>query len=445
MSLTERPTSLRSLVEDSGLFDPTYYAKTYGEEFAGWSDPLEHFLAAGQHRDYKPNAAFDPLVYLVRFPEAKGPGPVEHYLRNRGGSSPDMSARSVFPDIPVPKMGPLAEDIYQRDCLENMSVSSDFRRAQATGFEVDGHRFQLLAPAADDVFGRLRDDRPFAFSRLPHGFWDGLLMLRDVREQVVKQAPTGLFSDEQLENLSIRLCDELLPDMGIYGENVLAEIFRYARAPIPAGYLRSVAFKPYPTADERLFWNTTELGRDEIYRLRQYVEHFRSDAPVYDATTWKRWAFSGDLKALPVAARERPLVLVGASRVGDLGARWRLPWFIHLEIPLDSYRDRYEILQRCRQAVIEARAMADSHGTKRPIILLQGGSFAYWLIERLFAWDPSVFYLDLGQTLHTWFLDIKTLRARWTRMHPRMMMQNCDLDAYYRSLGMTLEPPYGEG
>ncbi len=89
--------------------------------------------------------------------------------------------------------------------------------------------------------------------------------------------------------------------------------------------------------------------------------------------------------------------------------------------------------------------MADSHGTKRPIILLQGGSFAYWLIERLFAWDPGVFYLDLGQTLHTWFLDIKTLRARWTRMHPRMMMQNCDLDAYYRSLGMTLEPPYGEG
>jgi hypothetical protein len=118
-------------------------------------------------------------------------------------------------------------------------------------------------------------------------------------------------------------------------------------------------------------------------------------------------------------------------------------WFSRLEIPLCSYHLRYDILDQCKAAVREAQALVEAHGTKAPLIMLQGGSFAYWLIAHLHKWDPSVFYMGFGQALHIWFLDNRELWLPWLLFHPRLVMENCNLDKFYRDLGIQLDPPFG--
>lgn len=181
----------------------------------------------------------------------------------------------------------------------------------------------------------------------------------------------------------------------------------------------------------------------EQEQLREFAAHFGPDVPLLEAMVWKRWAYSGEIVRLRTEARERPVVLVGANRMRELGQRLRLPWFSHLEIPLSSYHLRYEIFERCQAAVREAKALAARHGTKPPLIMLQGGSFAYWLIARLHKWDPDVFYIDFGQALHVWFLDNRELWVPWLLFHPRLVMENCGLDEFYRELGIPIEPPFG--
>ena len=157
---------------------------------------------------------------------------------------------------------------------------------------------------------------------------------------------------------------------------------------------------------------------------------------------WKRWVFSGDvLRLQDEKLCLRPVVLVGAFRMRELGVRWQLPWFSHLEIPLLSYDQRHKILDRCKAAVREAKTQAEAFGSKRPLIMLQGGSFACWLIARLYQWDPSVFYLDFGQSLHIWFLDNPDVWAPWLLFHPRLVMENCHLDEFYRDHNLQVGSP----
>jgi hypothetical protein len=70
------------------------------------------------------------------------------------------------------------------------------------------------------------------------------------------------------------------------------------------------------------------------------------------------------------------------------------------------------------------------------------GSFACWLIARLYEWDPSVFYLDFGQSLHIWFLDNPDLWLSWLLFHPRLIMENCHLDEFYRDRNLKVDPPF---
>jgi hypothetical protein len=221
-----------------------------------------------------------------------------------------------------------------------------------------------------------------------------------VAEDVTRVAPGTEFTADELDGLAERACDALMPEVGVFNENFLRELLgEIVRDKAGPGHLRSVSFKWQPTVENRVFGRTDTIGPMELEQLRCFAALFKPDRPVFESTVWKRWVFSGDVLRLPDEARLRPVVLVGAFRVRELGLRWQLPWFSHLEIPLLSYDQRYKILDRCKAAVREAKAQAEALGCKRPLIMLQGGSFACWLIARLYEWDPSVFYLDFGQSL----------------------------------------------
>ena len=100
--------SLRSLIEKSGFFNPAYYTSAYRECLDGL-DPLDHFIRVGQHRGYKPNPRFDPLLYLLRHPEAKQSGAVLHFSSTRRMQALQLcSAKLAFLKIQPPEIWPYA-------------------------------------------------------------------------------------------------------------------------------------------------------------------------------------------------------------------------------------------------------------------------------------------------------------------------------------------------
>ncbi|WP_139317609.1 hypothetical protein [Rhizobium oryziradicis] len=453
---------LRQMIEQYNFFDRETYLANYLEDISEGHDPLDYYISVGQHNSHKPNNIFDPLIYLLNYPDAHYLGPVLHYLerlRNGEASIGDLCYASVFSDIRQqiswPGFNVQSQELKDRDRNQGIEQSEAFAQEQVLEFTIDDKKYSLVAPSADDLFNRIRDDQAFALSRLPHGFWDGLLYLSHARDTVTAKiavlAPKLQLSDDDLDRLAERACDTILPEMGIYQENFLRELFNETTSSeVSKDHLRSVSFKWQPTVENRVFGRTDTMGGMELDQLKFFSKYFKPEHSVFEAMIWKRWVFSGDVMRLPVEARDRPVVLVGPERMAELGMRWKLPWFSHVTIPLinherryRSYELRYSILEQCKDAVQVAKALAIENGTKKPLIVFQGGSFAYWLIARLHKWDPSVFYLDFGQSLHIWFLDNPEVLAPWLTFHPRLIMENCKLDEFYEGLGIHLAAPFG--
>ncbi|RKP46183.1 hypothetical protein D7S86_25010 [Pararobbsia silviterrae] len=431
------------------IFDEAFYVSCYREFIPAGVAPLEHFLEFGEKLGYKPNAYFDPLLYLIVVPESRSGGALIHYLEHavdEGGDEIDLTISAVLP-VPVSYVPQQPDDMQARDREDNLAYSRQFGLAETLRFRVDEREYSLIALSADAFFERLESNQACAYPRLPHGFWDCVHNLQTARallsSWLVERQLQNIFTDAQIDRLAARAFDAFLPEMGVYNENFLDELFQGIRTEtVSPDYFRSVSFKWQPTIAHRIFGRTDAIGEMESTQLRTFADLFGADSPVYESMIWKRWVYSGDIKRLPVFARSRPVVLVGANRVKALGERWKLPSFTHLEIPLLSYNQRYAILDLCKAATIEAKAEAKRIGSGPPLIMLQGGSLACWLIARLHHWDPAVFYLDFGQSLHIWFLDNQELWMHWLKFHPRLVMENCELDAFYEELGIALEAPF---
>ena len=94
---------------------------------------------------------------------------------------------------------------------------------------------------------------------------------------------------------------------------------------------------------------------------------------------------------------------------------------------------RWDIFNHIRHAVDAAKAYCESNKSAKPIVLTQcGGSLAYWLICRLHALYPDIFYIDLGQALNGWFFDHHELPDYpWMNIFKDSVIKNCRLESYY--------------
>lgn len=288
---------------------------------------------------------------------------------------------------------------------------------------------------------RLREDRPFAFARITHGDWDSLLAYEHYRKQIHVLASTSGLDEMQLDRLTMRHCDQVLGGMEVYAENFLFELMDDLRHHSRnADLWQGIAFKGYPTADERLFeWSLDDhLHPTDVERLRLFSRYFDPTETLYDATVWKRWLIADRLGELPALARDRPVIFMGSRRVGTLGERWALPWFLHIPIPEEhGYPLRYQLLETCRQAIVEANAIARRNNTKRPLFVLQGSSFAYWFIARLFPTSPDIFFWDFGQAIHAWFYDVPEIDlVNWGRIFGPTIVRHNGLEEFYRRRGV---------
>ncbi len=85
------------MIRGSGLFDPDWYLRTYGDVAAASVDPALHFLEHGARERRDPGPYFDTRHYLHLYPDivASGINPLLHYL-NAGWSE----RRSIRPGMP---------------------------------------------------------------------------------------------------------------------------------------------------------------------------------------------------------------------------------------------------------------------------------------------------------------------------------------------------------
>ena len=74
----------RSVLVDSGLFDPDWYRATYPEVAAAGSDPVDHYLAFGATGRTSPGPNFDAAAYLAANPDVAADefNPLLHYIEH---------------------------------------------------------------------------------------------------------------------------------------------------------------------------------------------------------------------------------------------------------------------------------------------------------------------------------------------------------------------------
>ena len=419
----------RELIRASGLFDPEFYRKSYADALDGWGDPLDHFLEVGLEKGYLPSAAFDPVLYRLTVPECGDANPVLHRIAStKNFAAPPLT--EVFPQtatkLPHIKGSP---DLQLK---RNRAYAKSAADARELPLVAEGRTYTLRVPAPGTLLDRFRADRPFAYARLPHGFWDSVWQRGMAEDALAADERTRGLPVEQRRALAGRLCDTRYPHTGAFAplfmDEVLADVPAHAASP---DFHRAVSFVGYPTFREIAVGDQATPRNTALRRL--VAAHFRPDEPLYDGLYWKRLLISGHLRHLPGLCRSRPVVLVASRYFADLKARWELERFEHVLIPPSrSEYQRWALLERTQAAV----AVALAAGSPAPVVLTQcGGSLAFWLFTRLFARFPQVFYVDLGQALDGWFFDVAELRVyRWMKVYARSVIAHCELEAFYRVL-----------
>lgn len=451
-----------------GLFDGEFYAAAYRDLMRDGESALQHYLREGDILGLRPGPRFDPIVYRLRHPESSGQNALLHFWATRPGAGSwrrkllHMARQWIGRATPVPaEEWPGAREHWQvkrlcnglrirlprsspAELLRNIENSPELVARMpdtcTVAFAAGGKQYRLLTPDPATFLSRFASNEPFAFIRLPHGFWDSLAALDEAVEQILAMYPGGTVSMTYARILGARLLKEQVPDNGTFEEHMVEEILEcIPRHDGNPRYFRSVAFKGFPTPDENLFL-FDDLEDSHGRRLRNFARHFAPEEDVYDATMWKRWLISGTLRNLPDLCRRHPLILVGPDSLSGLGQAWNHPDFSTVLIPRENtQRQRHELQARVAD-VIGQKQRSVPKMSAAPIVLFQcGGSFAYWLVARLFDQFPDVFYLDLGQALNAWCYDVDTNTGlQWNRGAPfcqlylRAITRNCGLEPYYR-------------
>ncbi len=144
------------LIRRSGLFDRSWYKRTYPDVVASKLDPLVHYLLFGGYDGRRPNRVFDSAYYIASNPDvrASGDNPLVHYVREGESQgrlpSPDFDPVAYIqrtPGAEGPKGAALAH--FLRKGRLNERVTKAYRPpAPAWSLFEDAARAKAAAPQA---------------------------------------------------------------------------------------------------------------------------------------------------------------------------------------------------------------------------------------------------------------------------------------------------------
>lgn len=443
-----------AFVRSESILDPAFYCRTYGLEESDTEALEKHYVDLGFPEGRLPRPDFDPLLCWLDLQGKQNIGTQAEYdlrtLWNHWRTSGQPSGFSAcFPDVIASmrlynwsKRGDEgavrqqfeanAEDVNER----SYRAARSFSKPHTVEFEIDRRPYTLKGLDSQFLIDRLRLDQPVTMARLPHGFWDWLLRRDQHRTLLERNEAFASLNETQKNHATVRVLFEKFGDKGVLVENQIPELLELLGSrPRDSRFLHLIAFRGFPLHDPNILFRSSmdNLTPPDLDRLRIFSSYFPPEEPLYDGFYWKRGVISGGFRDLPEACRDHPVILFGSDRLAQLGERWALPCFKHIQIPRrNSQTLRFEWIERLRGALQEAHEMSAEQDLKSPVLLTQcGGSFAYWILSKLFDDFPDVFLLDMGQALNAWCLETSQ-RMGWDKLYGRAIIENLGLEQTYR-------------
>lgn len=237
--------------------------------------------------------------------------------------------------------------------------------------ETRAHRPRAVADYLRDIEQR----RPFAYAKINHGMWDGLV-------RVERERARGITDPHEIDRLPWAL-------PGFFGSGFFDELKSLVRR-IPA--MRSdVRFAAstfaFPDNDR---WDVAP--EESTAKVQAIIDSFLAGTPLTaDGLLWKQAVQDGSIVELFRLLRARDVVMIGPARLRHFGAFAALPRFRYVEIKAWS-----ALLNRERIASeLRAAHQADAH----PVYLIQAGPLSAWLVLTLADELANATFLDLGIVL----------------------------------------------
>jgi hypothetical protein len=402
-----------NLILASNFFDEVFYINSY-KSFINKEKPLDFFCNKGLALGHMPSKNFDPSLYIYLHKGYVNKNPIKHYLKeNKLFKFPKIE--DIFPDLieRYSKNRWLEKNNERKISQSKLNDYKNFSKRTSLSNEnlISNNVSSFLIKNLDPSHFRkkLEDNEPFAFARLTHAYWDAI----EIVDEISLDNRLNFLPINYRRSLSKKIISAARPFKGIYAEGFIEELEEL----IPLhkknnNFYISVAFKGYADNDKGGLDRIDRSEKYLNYRLNAMSRFFNSKDQLYDATYPKQLAAHGLLNKLPNLVSKHPVIVVGSKYLSDLGSRWRLNNFIHVEIlPRRSQDIRWDVLANIKNSI----PLNTNDGLK-PIILFEAGTLAYWLISKLFSWNPNIFYIDMGQSLSIWYPE-DSRGSPWLQIH----------------------------
>lgn len=260
-------------------------------------------------------------------------------------------------------------------------------------------------------FNKIKKNIPFAYARLPHGFWDDLEKVDCISDDLRLK----FFPKIKRIDIAQLIYSIAIPSKGLFIDGFYEELYDLIpKHKNKSNFFISISFKGY---SDNNFYGVDILDKNNEYlnfRLNALNKFFTSKDILYDATYPKLLATWGYLNKFQSVCMKHHVVVVGSFYLHDIGKKWNLNHFKHIEIqPRRSQEIRWMILKKIKKYISFISSDNNHH---KPIVLFEAGTLSYWLISKLYSWNPNNFYIDMGQSLAIFYPDDQR-GSPWLSIH----------------------------
>jgi hypothetical protein len=396
------------------IFDSKYYSDNYALHIKDHKEGLAFFCTTGVNLGHKPSENFDPILYRYVNKDCNNLNPLIHFYK----SSPTPKIppiETIFPDIIAKyqkktKTNEINKEIPKKKINNYLNYSKTANKKIIVTKQFNSNLFKIISPDANFFFNFFKKNLPFSFVRLPHGFWDALV----IRNEIAADRRLRNFSLTARNNFASRIASAALPHHGAFVEGFFDEMEKLISVNLKSkNFFPSISFRGYSDSVDEDIFNIGSSFRYKNDRLKLLNKYFGVNQKLYNATYIKKLATFGDLYNLPKFIRKHHVVIVGPDYLYDLDKRWNLKNFKHINIYSElSQKYRWKFLDEIKNYLEHVKNL-----NKRPVVIfMAGGSLSYWFISSLHSWNNTFFYVDFGQAIKIWYPELKH-NSPWLRLH----------------------------
>jgi len=403
--------------------------------------PEEHFRSIGITNGFAPKAGIDPV--LIRTELADG---LENAIKLDKAAEIEEITHSAYEKIrlQLPKeLGHIMSEHERADLYSNREITLNkryakkFSRQFVNEIVVENKKLTITSNSIDQFIGDITSATTFNAVRLPHGFWDTLNFLEELENAISSLEPLSHLNQDEIRSLSIRMGRHIRGRIDNFSEcyidDVLAAI---SDSDFISRSRIAIAFKGYPTHDERIYHTGKDDDQRLLKRLRKIIEAFPDTCHFDDGMQFKRWAISGDLNKLFSAVKHEKIIMIGPEAFNDISKRLLLEDVEYFKIPDFDVQDvRYQIYDEVTAA---CKKSIDKNGLSPLILTQSGGSFVFWLSNKLLSDHPQLRICDIGGALDIYAMD-RVKGRNWLKIYFKQIMENSNLRGYYERLS-DLDP-----